>query len=393
MKIPVLVLAVSPNAVLSRVIFSNLPGWQALPGTMFLELFEPDNMDKAQSFFLACQSTSLSQISELVVNLPGLRPTIMSFQGFGQADERIITAYMDSDTFLRLLGEHSSLDQESSDKLRQAWNSQMEGTSVKDEISYLEEMAKVNNELISTQRELSKKNVELARLNELKNRFVGMAAHDLRNPLSAISSFSRFLLDDLTEESDPTQAEFLQIIHDTGNYMLKMVEDLLDLTHMESGKLQLELEETDLSLLLRETVRLHQNLAEKRSMHILLESCPSVCKALIDPNKFKQVLSNLIGNAIKYSPEDTTVFVSAACDCKNLTITVRDQGYGIDEKEQELIFEPFKKATSATKTTAQSVGLGLSITKNIVTAHKGSIRVESKPGEGTSFIVTIPLGL
>ena len=393
MKIPVLVLAVSPNAVLSRVIFSNLPGWQALPGTMFLELFEPDNMDKAQSFFLACQSTSLSQISELVVNLPGLRPTIMSFQGFGQADERIITAYMDSDTFLRLLGEHSSLDQESSDKLRQAWNSQMEGTSVKDEISYLEEMAKVNNELISTQRELSKKNVELARLNELKNRFVGMAAHDLRNPLSAISSFSRFLLDDLTEESDPTQAEFLQIIHDTGNYMLKMVEDLLDLTHMESGKLQLELEETDLSLLLRETVRLHQNLAEKRGMHILLESCPSVCKALIDPNKFKQVLSNLIGNAIKYSPENTTVFISANCDCSKLSITVRDQGYGIDEKEQELIFEPFKKATSATKTTAQSVGLGLSITKNIVTAHKGSIRVESKPGEGTSFIVTIPLGL
>lgn len=393
MKIPVLLLAVSSNAVISRVLFSELPGFQAAPGTPFIQLFDPDNRDKAQSFFLSCQGPKLTPISELVINLPGLRPLILGFQACMEAEEHLITAYMDSDALLGLFMEQNSLNPETADKFQQAWNNQMDGTSVKDEISYLEEMAKVNNEMISIQRELSKKNVELARLNELKNRFVGMAAHDLRNPLSAISSFSRFLLDDLTEDSDPTQAEFLQIIHDTGNYMLKMVEDLLDLTHMESGKLQLELEETDLSLLLRETVRLHQNLAEKRSMHILLESCPSVCKALIDPNKFKQVLSNLIGNAIKYSPEDTTVFVSAACDCKNLTITVRDQGYGIDEKEQELIFEPFKKATSATQTTAQSVGLGLSITKNIVTAYHGSIRVESKPGEGTSFIITIPLGL
>ncbi len=391
MKIPVLLLGFLPNALLHRIVFCELPGFPLTPGTHFLDLFDEANLDKAQNFFLSCNTPQLSPVAELVIKLSGLRPTILSFQGFCREKEYLITAFMDSDALLELFHEQNSLDKESSENIRRALNLQMEGTGTPDEISYLEEMSKVNNELISTQRELSKKNVELARLNELKNRFVGMAAHDLRNPLSAISSFSRFLLDDLKEDSDPTQAEFLQIIHDTGNYMLKMVEDLLDYTHMESGKLKLERVETDVSQILRDTVRLHQNLAEKRGMQILLESCPDQCMAMLDVVKFKQVLSNLIGNAIKYSPENTTVFVSAVCDGTNLIMTVRDQGYGIDEKEQELIFEPFKKATSATKTIAQSVGLGLSITKNIVTAHNGTILVASKPGEGTTFIVRIPL--
>lgn len=378
------------DARFEHLVLCNIPGLEIKSGMNFLDIFDTENLDKAQRFFLGTYSPVVTEDTELVINASG-KPLVLSFKGIRTGDCRLIMAESEFDEILGYYHDLMSLNNQLVNTIRSLYKDSHRQQTESIEINYLEELSKVNNDLITIQRELNKKNAELERLNELKNRFVGMAAHDLRSPLGVIKGFSNFLLDDLPEDADATHREFITIINSTSSYMLKLVEDTLDLTYMESGKIKLELIPTDFCELFRESIRLQQALASKKDILLIPDACPENCTLMIDPTKIRQVLSNLIGNAIKYSPCGTEVHLGAKIVNNELHISITDHGYGISKDEQGLIFEPFRKAASSANTKEQSAGLGLAITKNIVLAHKGKIWVQSEAGKGSTFAFSLPL--
>lgn len=257
------------------------------------------------------------------------------------------------------------------------------------------ELSKLNNELASAQRELAKKTVELEKLNEVKNDMLGMASHDLRNPLSAIMSLSELMLDEkdkdyqnLSEE----QKEFLKHIHRSSQLMLSIVEDMLDISRIESGKINLDLALIDLSKLVNHSVILNRRLAEKKEISLEFKEPAECVEITADPQKLEQVLNNLITNAVKYSYSSTHITVQIRREEDSAVIlSVEDEGQGIPEDEQEKLFKPFSKLSVKATAGEMSTGLGLAITRRIVEAHGGEIWAESEVGKGSTFYVRLPV--
>lgn len=391
MRFLCLVCTCSSDGLITKVILNNLPGLQVQPNTRFLRIFDRENLDKAQLFFLRCGSQAYPEEAELVINTND-QAMLLYFKGVDVNGERLILAESELDDLLGFYQDLMGLNNVLVNTIRELHKKSRSDTEVQlNQDYYLQEFAKVNNELISIQRELSKKNVELERLNELKNQFVGMAAHDLRNPLGVIHTYSGFILDEFKADLSPTLTEFLDIIRSTSIYMLKLVEDILDLSYIQSGKVKLDYSECSLLDTLVQIVLLNQSLASAKDIKI---SFHSNCHDLIlhvDTVKIRQVLTNLITNAIKYSPACTEISVNVQKRNKDVLISVSDQGYGIPEEELDLIFEPFRRSNVQKPDDQHSSGLGLTISRNIIKAHKGSIWAESKAGAGSTFYFTLPL--
>lgn len=252
-----------------------------------------------------------------------------------------------------------------------------------------DELSRLNNELATAQREVTQKNAQLARLNDQKNQFLGIAAHDLRNPLEVILTYSDFLLQDASC-MEPQQAELVRTIRSSSEFMLSLVNDLLDVSKIEAGRLDLDLARADLGALVHRNVSLNRVLAERKGIEIALKETGDEIPMVLDPAKIEQVLNNLIGNAVKFSPPGSRVLVQVARGGENVEIAVRDQGPGIPAHEMDKLFRPFEKTSVRSTGGEKGAGLGLAIVKNIVTGHRGEIRVESRAGEGTAFFVTLP---
>lgn len=254
---------------------------------------------------------------------------------------------------------------------------------------YFEELSKLNNELVSLQRELTKKNTELIELNRLKNQFLGIASHDIRNPLSIILSYCEILLED-SKVSDEEKKEFITSIQYKAEFILNLVNELLDVTAIESGSINLNLEWVDLIKLVSDSIKFNNFLAAKKNIRIILKDGAKAGLLYLDKSKIQQVFNNLLSNAIKFSPEGKLVTVSIEESEQGYLISVEDNGLGIKELELKDLFEPFK--VTSTKGTAgeKSTGLGLAIVKKAVEAHNGSISVKSIYGEGTIFTVFLP---
>jgi len=249
----------------------------------------------------------------------------------------------------------------------------------------------LNNELINLQRELARKNAELVHLNDLKNKFLGMAAHDLRNPIGIIYSYSDFLRDEAKDVLSSEHKEFLDIINTSAQFMLALIDDLLDISRIESGKIDLHQELFPIEQLMSKIVGLNRVLAQKKNIGIdLIINKPGLIVNADGP-KLEQVFNNLISNAIKFSIAATVIKVEISESENSVLIGVHDQGQGIPEAELDKLFKPFQKTSVKSTGGEKSTGLGLSIAKRIVEAHKGVIRVESKVGEGTTFYVELPL--
>ncbi|MFA6910398.1 MAG: HAMP domain-containing sensor histidine kinase [Candidatus Cloacimonadaceae bacterium] len=255
---------------------------------------------------------------------------------------------------------------------------------------YLDEMAKLNNDLTNMQRQLAKANAELSRLAELRNRFVGMAAHDLRNPLGVIKNFSEFLKTDLVGSINDDQMDIVNTIYNTAVFMQRLVEGILDVSSMQSGKVELNKSRNELNLILKQNVKLNQTLAKQNNISILYQGTDEDLFLDIDVVKIRQVLNNLIGNAAKYSPASSTIHCSLSRKGNFAHICVKDQGIGIPIEEQKSIFEPFKHLNRG-GSKEKSVGLGLFIVKNIVEAHGGEISLKSEPGKGSIFCISLPI--
>lgn len=252
-------------------------------------------------------------------------------------------------------------------------------------------MVSLNNELNNLTRELQKKNIQLDQLNKLKNQFLGMAAHDLRNPIASILMFSEFVLETQGEEINDELRQILDMIKTSSQFMLNLLEELLDVVKIESGKLELKYETVRLEDILRKNIKINSIIAAKKDIKLVMNVPQEMAEVELDIIKIDQVLNNLISNAIKFSQSNTTVTISAFSTQKEVLISIQDQGQGIPKEEIDKIFIPFSKISVRGTAGEKSTGLGLSIVKKIVIGHLGRIWVESEVGKGSTFYFTLPL--
>ncbi|MFQ6044004.1 MAG: ATP-binding protein [Candidatus Poribacteria bacterium] len=257
-----------------------------------------------------------------------------------------------------------------------------------------QELEQANNKLFAMKRELEKQNIKLAKLNEQKNQFIGMAAHDLRSPLSVILWRSQLLLE-LDEDalSEEQRLEFLSTIKSNSEFMLQLIDDLLDISVIEAGKLELNLQRTDLISLIKHNVELNRALAERKQIKLLFSCNEQFPEMMVDANKIEQVLNNLISNAIKFSYPHSAIEIQVARSEDSALISVRDEGKGISQEELNKLFKPYTKASVKGTKGEKGTGLGLAIVKKVVEGHRGKIWVESEFGKGSTFYVSLPINL
>lgn len=224
--------------------------------------------------------------------------------------------------------------------------------------------------------------------NELKNKFLGMAAHDLRNPLVSIRGFSELLLDMEPKESSDRR-EFLETISQVSNQMLSLVNDILDVSAIESGKFRLKLKVSDLNKLVASRVNLMSLNAKKKNIQIIFTPKDPV-DSMIDEERIAQVIDNLLSNAVKFSPAGTTVKVITQVRDEKAEFSVSDSGPGVPPEDFKRLFGAFQKLRARPTGGEKSTGLGLAIVKKIVDAHSGEITVSSHIEGGSTFAVKLP---
>jgi signal transduction histidine kinase len=375
------------QGLIVRVLRNDLNLEKAAPGQLFLSLVESASRTKAMNFLTELKSSGA--ILDWEMNIPAVGGVMaLHFAGGLTSESILITAAANGKLAGRLYEDILNINNEQTNLLRAAIKDNMEGSRTASDPMY-DEISRLNNELVAMQRELTGKNVELAKLNELKNQFLGMAAHDLRNPLQGILYYSQFLLEDASK-LDPGQLEFLTVIHSQSQYMSSLVNDLLDVATIESGKLQLDVQPVDLLKLAQTNLNRNRLVASRKNITLELEADP-LPMALLDPSKMEQVVDNLTTNAIKYSPPGSCVHIRLKRAGSEITISVQDEGPGIPPAEMDRLFKPFQKTSVKSTGGEKSTGLGLVIVKRIVTGHGGRIWVESQVGRGSTFYVAVPI--
>jgi signal transduction histidine kinase len=271
---------------------------------------------------------------------------------------------------------------------------------------YLEEVDSLSKEnhyllqIMATQCAAALKNLTLYlnleaanQQNEMKNQLLGMAAHDLRNPIGVIQGLSSLLQNDLIESQslNEEQQDFFQVIQETTQFILSLVNDLLDVAKIEAGRLDLELKTTDLLTLVNQAISLNRPLADSKQIQLNFHYENPLPSMTLDAMKIQQVLNNLFSNAIKYSYSQTQVEIQITQKEHQLIIAVKDQGQGIPATELNKLFQPFSKTSVKSTAGEISTGLGLLICRKIVEGHQGQISVESQEGKGSTFYVALPL--
>ncbi len=233
---------------------------------------------------------------------------------------------------------------------------------------------------------------QLSKANASKNRFLGMAAHDLRNPLASIRGLAEFLRDGVAGPMNADQLDLVQTIHGASQAMLEMVNELLDVATIESGELKLHIEKHNLGDLVAKSVALTNMEAVKKSTHVVFEAPAAAVVPTIDAAKMKQVVDNLLSNAVKYSPPGSKVTIIVTDDAANkcYILAVRDQGPGIPDSERDKLFKDFGRLSALPTGGEKSTGLGLAICRKIVEAHHGTIKAENLPTLGCEFRVSLP---
>ncbi|MFH0827996.1 MAG: ATP-binding protein [Candidatus Omnitrophota bacterium] len=232
-------------------------------------------------------------------------------------------------------------------------------------------------------------------IEEIKSQFVANVSHELRTPLIAIEKSVSLILNKGAGEISGTQNEFLSIAERNLKRLSLLINDLLDLSKLEARKTALQVEKTDLGKLIVDSVESLKNWAATKSIKLSSAIGPDVPLIGLDSNKIIQVLNNLIGNAIKFTPENGIIIVEAARDKKEgeVLVSVQDTGVGMDPQDLGKIFDKFFQVTDKKYSDIKGTGIGLAIVKEIVELHKGRVWVESEKGKGARFIFALPIWL
>ena len=380
------------QGVVLKVIRDELSVGDAVkPGQMLVQLVDRGSIAKTLNFLVELKTNEAAFDWEINVPICGeVKP--LHFGGAVVQNLFLIFASRTRNGVLELYEELVKINNEHVNALRLAQKGKtqsVQSQSERDSTLY-DELSRLNNELVTLQRELAKKNVELERLNSLKNQFLGMAAHDLRTPLGHILSYSEFLIEEAGPNLSEEHLEFLTIIRSSSDFMLQMVSDLLDYAKIESGKLNIELQPTDLVALAEHNIALNKILAARKQIELSFTCKDGVPEIMVDPGRIEQVLNNLISNAVKFSQPQSTVQVRVEISESRVLLSIHDQGAGIEPAELDRMFNPFSKSSKGT-TGEEGTGLGLAIVKKIVEVHHGKVWVESEVGEGSTFFVALPV--
>jgi signal transduction histidine kinase len=240
-------------------------------------------------------------------------------------------------------------------------------------------------------RELEGKSAELEAASRHKSEFLANMSHELRTPLNAIIGFSEVLSERMFGELNPKQAEYMQDIHASGRHLLSLINDILDLSKIEAGRMELELARFSLPAALENALTLVRERAERHGLSVGLTVDPRVGELAGDERKIKQILLNLLSNAVKFTPEGGRVAVAAVPADGFVEVSVTDTGIGIAPEDQEVIFEEFRQAGGDYARKREGTGLGLALARRFVELHGGRIWVKSEVGKGSTFTFTIPV--
>lgn len=269
---------------------------------------------------------------------------------------------------------------------------------------------RLEDRVIEKTGELAKANKELEKANRLKSQFIATMSHELRTPINSILGFSELLMDETFGALTEKQKRYANNIYNSGNHLLQLINNILDIAKIESGKMELNYESFSVQQVIEEVVGVIKSLANKKRQRLDVKIDEKVSLIKADRVKFKQVLYNLLSNAVKFTPEAGDITVEAeiigttaslntgeplqynlSIPFQHLRLSVTDTGIGIKKEDQELIFSEFVQVDSSFSRKYEGTGLGLALTKRFVEMHGGSIFVESEEGKGSKFTVVIPL--
>lgn len=358
----------------------------------FFDCLEGNSKQKGRTFMESLRKNGVAYAWELHITNQSAS-SLFSFSGVRVGEENLLIGTPDKNDTEQFLDGLMEMNNEQVNKLRSFMKEQKQDLENEKEWKLYDEMSGLNNELANMQRKLTKKTAELERMNEFKNQMLGTAAHDLRNPLTLIQNYAMFLIDDHQEEEifNKEQYQLIKKIKESSEYMVRIIEDMIDMSALESGSINLQLEEHDIADIVKRTAELNSLSAKKKDIKITLELPESPVIKEIDFHKFQQVLDNLISNAVKYSNADTEVRVGIKeLNQDSVQIFVKDHGQGIPKDEIDKLFEPFSNLSVEPTAGEKSTGLGLAITKKITEAHGGDIEVETEVGAGSTFTVILP---
>jgi signal transduction histidine kinase len=246
--------------------------------------------------------------------------------------------------------------------------------------------------LLNSQRnELNEKNKELLELNNEKNTMLAIAAHDIRNSIGAINSFSGLLLEKLGSKPNlANEVRITKIMNKSSEYLLNLVTNLLDLSKVQSAQIHLNKKLTDYNSFIEARIDLLQIIAQKKNIQLFFLKNPAIGNVTFDPVYLSEVIDNLITNAIKYSEPNTEIHIELKIQDNWILTKVIDSGPGIKESEIEGIFKPFSKTSNKSSSGEKSTGLGLAIAQKVVNLHGGEIGAISTFGTGSTFYFTLP---
>ena len=238
--------------------------------------------------------------------------------------------------------------------------------------------------------EIQQKSRELEVANQHKSAFLASMSHELRTPLNAIIGFSEVLIARLFGELNEKQDDYLKDIHSSGKHLLNLINDVLDLSKVEAGRMDLEPSQFDLPAALADAMTLIRERATKHGIQLALDVAPELSSITADERKFKQILLNLLSNAVKFTPDGGRVEVKATRVDGGIQVAVTDTGIGIAPEDQEAVFEEFRQVGTDYTSKQEGTGLGLALTRRFVELHGGRIWLASAPGKGSTFYFTIP---
>jgi signal transduction histidine kinase len=263
----------------------------------------------------------------------------------------------------------------------------------KNEIRQQELMEQLEESNLQLERAIEEANeiaLKAERANMAKSEFLADMSHELRTPLNSIIGFSEAMLTLKADNLDEKQLRYISNISKSGKHLLNLINDILDISKVEAGKMDLDKELFSVSLMFNDVRELLSPMAKAKGINLKFETEPGDLQTDADIRKIKQIMYNLISNALKFTNPEGTIETKARKYDTGIQVSVHDNGIGIPEEKLEAIFNPFSQVSSSMSRDSRGTGLGLTLTKRFVELHGGSIRVKSEPDNGTTFIFTLP---
>ncbi len=356
-----------------------------IPIDMYLQA-ERDNVAHSVEFFVAvlvaCLLIVYAALSALVTRpLERIRLGVARIQA-GELNVKLDRVEL-SPELNSLVGEFNKMTQELSD-VYDGLESQVADRTA--------QLAQANDVLERQRAQLEKANERLARDNQYKSDFLAMMSHELRTPLTSILAFSE-MLNREGEPRDAREAQIRQEIETNSRILLLMINDILEMSRLDAGKTQLACEPVEIGDVVGMVASIMRPLAQQNGIELSCSIDPDVPLIEADFEKLRHVLENLVGNAVKFTPAEGSISVSVVYhpECEQVWIAVADTGIGVARADQARIFERFVQADSSVSRKYSGTGLGLSLAKEYVEMHGGSISLESEPGAGSTFTVHVPV--